>query len=92
VLPDTGLAHEHPALVRAAYGSVFRVLGFLPFVSSARVSGSAMATLLCEDPVPARSGVYLDHRLNEVSPSARATDVSYQEAVLRDSRSLLAAL
>jgi NAD(P)-dependent dehydrogenase (short-subunit alcohol dehydrogenase family) len=52
VLPDTGLAREHPAPVRVAYGWVFRLLRFLPFASSARASGSALATLLCEDPRP----------------------------------------
>jgi hypothetical protein len=66
--------------------------GILPFASSPGASGAALAALLCDDPVPARSGAYLDYRLREVTPSQRARDVSYQEALLHDSRLLLQAI
>ena len=62
--------------MRALWGSVFKVLRFLPFASLPVVSGAALAALLCDDPVPARSGAYLDYRLREVTPSQRARDVS----------------
>jgi hypothetical protein len=46
----------------------------------------------CDDPVPARSGAYLDYRLREVTPSQRARDVSYQDALVHDNRLLLQAI
>jgi NAD(P)-dependent dehydrogenase (short-subunit alcohol dehydrogenase family) len=92
LLPGTRLARQHPAVVRALWGTAFTALRFLPFASSPVVSGAALAALLCDDPVPARSGAYLDYRLREVTPSQRARDVSYQEALLHDSRLLLQAI
>jgi hypothetical protein len=92
LLPGTRLARQHPAVVRALWDSVFKVLRFLLFASSPVVSGAALAALLCDDPVPARSGAYLDYRLREVTPSQRARDVSYQDGLLHDSSLLLQAI
>ncbi len=89
LLPGTGLARQHPAVVRALWGTAFQALRFLPFASSPAASGRALAALLCDGPAPAPSGSYVDHRLDAVSPSQRARDTAYQDAVLRESRRLL---
>ena len=92
LLPGTRLARQHHAVVRALRGSVFKVLHSLPFASSPVVSGAALAASLCDDPVPARSGAYLDYRLRQVTPSQRARDISYQNGLPHDSRLLLQAI
>ena len=52
---------------------------------------AALARLATTPPaVP--SGTVLDHRLRPVTPSATASDPAYQDALLADSRALLAAV
>ena len=86
----TGLARQYPAVVRLLASTVLRGVALLPFASTPTASGRALAALLTDSPPPVPSGSYVDHRLRVVSPSARAADVTYQDAVLRQSRALLA--
>jgi hypothetical protein len=89
LMPATGLGRQAPAPVRLLLRTVLRGLRVLPFASSAGASGRALATLVSEQPPPVPSGAYVDHRLRQVQPSARARDTDYQDAVLARSRQLL---
>lgn len=89
VMPGTGLARHQPPVARALWGSVLRALRVLPFASSPTASGHALAALLDGD-VDVPSGTVVDQRLRPVTPSVRARDTGYQDAVLRDCRRLLA--
>ncbi|MDP9189562.1 MAG: hypothetical protein M3O25_09965, partial [Actinomycetota bacterium] len=62
----------------------------LPFASTPKSSGRALARLLLEVPAPAASGAFVDYRLRTRPASERARDASFQTEVLRDSRALLA--
>jgi NAD(P)-dependent dehydrogenase (short-subunit alcohol dehydrogenase family) len=87
----TGLARQYPAALQRLTGLLAPVVGAaLPFGSTAKASGRALARLLLDDPAPAASGAYVDHRLRTVPASARARDERFQDEVLRDSRALLA--
>ncbi len=90
VMPGTGLARQHPAVVRALWSTLLKGARVLPFASSPAASGRALAALLCDDPPPAPTGSYVDHRLRVRPASARARDTDYQDAVLLQSRRLLA--
>jgi NAD(P)-dependent dehydrogenase (short-subunit alcohol dehydrogenase family) len=90
MMPGTGLARQHPALVRALWSSALKGLRVLPFASSPAASGRALATLISQRPPAVESGCYVDHRLRVVDASSRARDTSYQDSVLRQSRLLLA--
>ena len=90
LLPGTGLARQYPAPLRLLWSTAFRALQVLPFASSPAASGRALAALLCDEPPPAASGAYVDHRLRTTRASARARDTAYADAVLGGSRALLA--
>lgn len=90
MMPGTGLARQHPAPVRALWSSALKGLRVLPFASSPRASGRALATLICQQPPAVASGSYLDHRLRAVAASSRTRDTASQDSVLRQSRQLLA--
>lgn len=91
MMPGTGLARQHPAAVRVLWSSVLKGLRVLPFASSPKVSGAALATLVRQDPPVVPSGSYVDHRLQVTDASSRARDQDYQDSVLKQSRHLLAA-
>ena len=92
LMAGTGLARQFPPAVRVLWNTVFKAASILPFASTPTASARAMATVLCEQPPPAASGAYVDHRLRVVPPSARARDVAYQDLVLHHSRDLLAGI
>jgi NAD(P)-dependent dehydrogenase (short-subunit alcohol dehydrogenase family) len=86
----TGLSRQYPAAARRLTTLLAPALGgVLPFASTPRSSGRALARLLLEVPAPAASGAYVDHRLRTVPASVRARDAGFQAQVLRDSRALL---
>jgi len=86
----TGLSRQYPASVRRLTTLLAPALGaVLPFGSTPKASGRALARLLLDHPAPAASGAYVDHRLRTVPASRRARDPHFQDAVLRDSRALL---
>jgi NAD(P)-dependent dehydrogenase (short-subunit alcohol dehydrogenase family) len=89
LMPDTDLARDYPLPVRLLLRALAPTLRPLPFASSPQASGRALARLLLDDPAPAPSGADVDHRLRVVAASARARDLAFQEAVLRDSRAPL---
>jgi NAD(P)-dependent dehydrogenase (short-subunit alcohol dehydrogenase family) len=91
LMPGTGLARQHPAPARLLWATVLRGLAVLPFASTPAASGRTLAALLCADPPPVASGAYVDARGRPLTPSRRARDPAYQDAVLRESRELLAA-
>ena len=91
-MPGTGLARQYPAPLRLLWNTAFRGLVLLPFASSPRASADSLARLVTEQPPPVPSGAYVDHRLRVRRPSERARDTGYQDAVLADSRALLAGL
>lgn len=87
----TGLSRQYPPLVRRLTTLLAPALGaVLPFASTPRVSGRALARLLLDAPAPASSGAYVDHRLRTVPASVRARDIRFQDQALSDSRALLA--
>ncbi len=87
---DTGLSRQYPAAVRRLTTLLAPALAtLLPFASTAKASGHALARLLLEVPPPAPSGAYVDHRLRTVPASQRARDKGFQAGVLHDSRALL---
>ena len=91
----TGLSRQYPAAVRRLTTLVAPALGMLlPFASTPRSSGLALARLLLEVPGGRgiSSGAYVDHRLRTRPASERARDAGFQAEVLRDSRALLASL
>lgn len=86
----TGLSRQYPAAARRLTTFLAPALGaVLPFASTPKVSGQALARLLLETPPPAPSGAYVDHRLRTVPASPRAQDPKFQAEVLRSSRVLL---
>ena len=88
----TGLARDYPAAVRRLTTLLAPALAWVvPFASTPRASGRALARLLLEVPAPAASGAYVDHRVRTLPASERARHTDYQTDVLRDSRALLAA-
>ncbi|WP_432492477.1 SDR family NAD(P)-dependent oxidoreductase [Kineococcus gypseus] len=91
LMPGTGLARGQAPLVRLVWSTVARAARVLPFASSPRASGRALASLVLDEPAPAPSGAHVDHRLRVVPASARARDTAYQDAVLRSGRGVLAA-
>jgi len=87
----TGLSRQYPAAVRRLTTVLAPALAIvIPFASTPRASGQALARLLLEVPAPAASGAYVDHRLRTQPASAQARDAGFQAEVLRDSRALLA--
>ena len=87
----TGLSRQYPPLARRVTTLLAPTLAvMLPFASTPAASGRALARLLLDDPAPASSGAYVDHRLRTLPASERARDAGFQTAVLRDSRALLA--
>jgi hypothetical protein len=89
----TGLSRDYPAAARRLTTLLAPALAMvLPFASTPKASGQVLARLLLEDPAPAPSGAYVDHRLRTVPASERARDAGFQTEVLRDSRALLARL
>jgi NAD(P)-dependent dehydrogenase (short-subunit alcohol dehydrogenase family) len=89
----TGLSRDYPAAARRLTTLLAPALAMLlPFASSPKASGRALARLLLEDPAPVPSGAYVDHRLRTVPASERARDAGFQAEVLGDSRALLARL
>ncbi len=87
----TGLSRQYPPLVRRVSTLLAPALGaVVPMASTPQASGRALARLLLDDPPPAASGAYVDHRLRTLPASERARDATFQAAVLRDSRALLA--
>lgn len=86
----TGLSRQYPPVARRLTTLLARALGaVLPFASTPQASGRALARLLLDNPAPAASGAYVDHRLRTVPASDRAQDPGFQTEVLRDSRALL---
>lgn len=86
----TGLSRQYPAVARRLTTLLAPALGMvLPFASTPRSSGRALARLLLDVPAPAASGAYVDHRLRTLPASERARDASFQAEELRDSRALL---
>ncbi len=86
----TGLSRQYPAAVRRLSTLLAPALAaVLPFASTPKVSGLALARLLLQTPPPASSGAYVDHRLRTVPASDRAQDPGFGAQVLRDSRDLL---
>lgn len=61
------------------------------FASTPERSGQALARLLLDEPPPAASGAYVDHRLRTRPASGQARDPGFQDQVLRGSRALIAA-
>jgi len=57
---------------------------FLPFASTPRSSGRALAQLLLEVPAPWAPGAYVDHRLRTLPASERARDTAFQGEVPGD--------
>lgn len=90
LMPGTGLAREFPAPFRLLWNTVLKGLRVLPFASSPRASGTALARLLTAAPAPVPTGSYVDYRLKPQEPSERGASPTFQKAVLRDSRALIA--
>lgn len=87
----SGLFRQYPPLVRRVTTALAPALGvLLPTASTPQRSGRALARLLLDDPPPAASGAYVDHRLHTLPASRRARDADFQTTVLGDSRALLA--
>ena len=83
----TGLSRQYPAAVRRLTTVLAPALAIvIPFASTPKASGQALARLLLEVPAPAASGAYVDHRLRTQPASAQARDAGFQAEVLRDSR------
>ncbi len=89
LMPGTGLARTYPRVLRAVWSAATRPLALLPFASTPRVSGEALAGLALERPPPGPSGAVLDYRLRPAAHSARAADPQFQDEVLRACRALL---
>ena len=86
----TGLSRQYPAVLRRVTTLLAPVVGaVLPFGSTPRVSGLALARLLLDVPAPAPSGAYVDQHLRTVPASPRAQDPAFQTEILRVSRGLL---
>ena len=86
----TGLSRQYPAAARRITALLAPALAaVLPFASTPKASGRALARLLLQTPPPAASGAYVDHHLHTVPASRRAQDPDFQAEVLRDSRALL---
>lgn len=86
----TGLSRQYPPVARRLTTLLAPALGaVLPFASTPQASGRALARLLLDNPAPAASGAYLDHRLRTVPASDKAQDPGFQAEELRDSRALL---
>lgn len=86
----TGLSRQYSAVARRLTTALAPALAAaLPFASTPTASGLALARLLLDNPAPAETGAYVDHRLRTVPASARARDRHFQDEVLRDSRALL---
>lgn len=86
----TGLSRQYPAAARQLTTLLAPALGaVLPFASTPKNSGKALARLLLDNPPPAASGAYVDYRLRTVPASPKAQDPAFQAEVLRDSRALL---
>ncbi len=90
LMPGTGLARDGGPAARLLWRTVMLGLRALPFASTPAASAAVMARLLLDDPAPFASGTLVDHRARPIAPSARAADPEFQDAVLRDSRALLA--
>jgi len=89
----TGLSRQYPPLARRLTTLLAPALAaVMPFASTPKASGRALARLLLDDPPPAASGAYVNQRLRTVAPSAKAQDPAFQAEVLRDSRALLASV
>lgn len=87
---STGLSRQYPPFLRTLATLLSPALAIaLPFASTPRTSGRALARLLLDEPSPAPSGSYVDHRLRTVEPSARSRDTAFQHQVLRESRALI---
>ncbi len=87
----TGLSRQYPAPVRRVTTSLAPALArLMPFGSTPRASGGALARLLLDAAPPAASGAYVDHRLRTERASRRARDTEFQAEVLRASRAMLA--
>lgn len=87
----TGLSRQYPPVARGLAALLAPVMGaVLPIASTPRTSGLALARLLLDKPAPGPSGAYVNFHLQVVPASARARDEHFQDAVLRDSRRLLA--
>ena len=91
LMPATGLARDYPLPARVLLRALAPAIELLPFAASPAASGRALARLLLDEPPPAPSGAYVDHRLRPVSASARARDPDFGDAVVRGSRALTAA-
>lgn len=86
----TGLSRQYPSFARRVTTLLAPGLAaVVPLASTPRISGRVLARLLLDDPPPAASGAYVDHRLRTVAASERARDVAFQTQVLHDSRALL---
>ena len=86
----TGLTRQYPAAARGLTAVLApAVAALLPFASTPRASGRALARLLLDDPAPAASGAYVDFRLRTRPASRRARETTFQDQVLADSRALL---
>ncbi len=87
----TGLSRQYPPLARRMSTVLAPALAAVtPFASTPRASGRVLARLLLDDPPPAATGSYVDHRLRTLPASQRARDTDFQARVLADSRTLLA--
>ncbi|MGI8760944.1 MAG: SDR family NAD(P)-dependent oxidoreductase [Jatrophihabitantaceae bacterium] len=86
----TGLSRQYPAAARRLTTLLAPALGaVLPFASTPKTSGKALARLLLDNPPPATTGAYVDYRLRTVPASPKAQDPAFQAEVLRESRALL---
>jgi len=86
----TGLSRQYPALARRVTTLVAPALGaVLPFASTPKISGKALARLLLDNPPPAPSGAYVNYRLRTVPASPTAQNPTFQAEVLSTSRALL---
>jgi len=70
LMPGTGLARDHAPWQRALWSTLYRALTVLPFASTPRRSGQALAHVVLDDPAPAISGSVIDFRLRPGPRSA----------------------
>lgn len=89
----TGLSRQYPPVLRRLTTALAPAVAVVAgsFASTPERSGRTLARLLLDEPAPAASGAYVDHRLRTRPASEQARDPGFQDEVLRDSRALIAA-
>lgn len=92
LMAGTGLARNHPALLRAVWNWLLPLAAkFMAGTSTTKRSGAALAWLLTDPALAGKSGLYIDYRRREIAASADARDPRLGARIVDESRALLAA-